>query len=228
MMTTLYNPLSTFIFHFHFHSLPALAFSHSLPYFSSFPTQTSLKTSSDNSSSDNSHPELQVEEIHAEGAPQALEAQALILLEEHHEVRIPKKDEYILRSNFEILSSITLHFQNPATWTINSGEVTLFESVSGRTLTALPAIARELQLFLNVAPSQIVLNGWKYLFASHILWPTVLEGQRMTILVFFNIYCPSAQRDGTMAFQVRQNPIFIYLKKSYSNNKYWEEEFLRV
>jgi hypothetical protein len=37
-----------------------------------------------------------------------------------------------------------------------------------------PGFSRELPLFLGVAPSQIIPSGWRYLFASYILWKQVL------------------------------------------------------
>jgi hypothetical protein len=45
-------------------------------------------------------------------------------------------------------------------------------------------IAWELVLYLGISPSQIAPNAWRYLFASFILWHTVLEA-RMTIAEFF-------------------------------------------
>lgn len=65
------------------------------------------------------------------------------------------------------------------------------------------------------------------LFASFILWHTVLEA-RMTIPEFFNIYRVNYKREGVVEFTVRENPIFIFLSQSYSNNRGWRSEFFRV
>jgi hypothetical protein len=139
-------------------------------------------------------------------------------------------DEYILCNNFDIRSSATLHFQDPATKAINNGEMTLFERMflAGLRLS-FPAIAQELLLLLKVAPSPIVPNvqmGGTSL--PHTLCDQWSLKDKMTIPEFFNIYRPSVQHNWTIAFQVRQNPLFIYLWKSYSNNKYWEEQFFCV
>jgi hypothetical protein len=90
-----------------------------------------------------------------------------------------------------------------------------------------PDIARELVLYLSVSSSQITPNAWRYLFASFILWSTVLEA-RMTIPKFFNVYHVNYKREGVVEFTVQENPIFIYLSPSYSNNQGWRSEFFRV
>jgi hypothetical protein len=167
---------------------------------------------SGSSSEDNAHPELHVvggvQPIG--GAPLAPRAPALIPFERRFKAGTILKDEYILWNNFDIMSSVELHFQDPATRIISRGNICLFKRMflAGLCLP-FPAIARELLLFLGVAPSKILPNGWRYLFAFYILWKTVLGGQRITILEFFNIYSPVVQQDGTIAFQVRQNPLFI-------------------
>jgi hypothetical protein len=90
-----------------------------------------------------------------------------------------------------------------------------------------PDIARELVLYLRVSPSQIPPNAWRYLFTSFILWRTMLEA-RMTIPEFFNIYRVNYKREGVVEFTVRENPIFIFLSQSYSNNRGWRSDFFRV
>lgn len=90
-----------------------------------------------------------------------------------------------------------------------------------------PEIAWELVLYLGVSPSQIAQNAWRYLFASFILWSTVLEA-RMTIPEFFNLYRVNYKREGVVEFTVRENSIFIFLSQSYSNNRGWRSDFFRV
>jgi hypothetical protein len=125
-------------------------------------------------------------------------------------------DEHRLHNNYHIRSFVALHFQDPATQTINGGEVTIFKRMLMAGLRfPFRAIARELLLFLSLAPTQIVPNRWRYVFASFIIWRTVLRAW-MTIPEFFNIYRLFAQCDGMVAFQVRQNPnpIFIFMSSS--------------
>jgi hypothetical protein len=85
-----------------------------------------------------------------------------------------------------------------------------------------PEIARELLVRLGVAPSQIKPNGWRYLFASFVLWRTKLQ-KRMTIDEFLTIYRSGFQRDGTVEFTVRKKPSIIHLAWRYSNKKEWKE-----
>lgn len=149
-----------------------------------------------------------------------------------HETQLKAKvivaDKRRLCHNYDILPSVRLHFQDPATQTINGAEVAIFEKMlMGGLWFPFPAIARELVIFLGVAPTQIVLNAWRYLFASFIRWWTVI-GARMTIPEFFNIYWPAGKRDGTVEFSVRVKPIFIFLAGTYSNNKHWMQHTFRV
>jgi hypothetical protein len=71
-----------------------------------------------------------------------------------------------------------------------------------------PEIAQDFVLFLMVAPSQIMPNAWRYLFASNILWKTVLRSEMRQ------------KSDGTVELSVRHPPILIWLKTGYSNNKF--------
>jgi hypothetical protein len=50
----------------------------------------------------------------------------------------------------------------------------------------------------------------------------------MSVLELFNIYHPTAYCHGMVAFHVRQNPIFIWLRGNYSNNEYWSKGFLYI
>lgn len=78
--------------------------------------------------------------------------------------------------------------------------------------------ARELLVFLRVAPSQIVPNTWRYLFASFISWKNMLR-TRMSIEQFFNIYRLSLGKYGLVETQVRQDPVFIHLDGGKYSNK---------
>jgi hypothetical protein len=91
-----------------------------------------------------------------------------------HEARFVAKvkvaDERHLRHNYDICSSVHLHFQDSATRTINDGEVAIFERMLMVGLRfPFPTIARELVTFLGVTPMRIVSNAWRYLFAFFIL-----------------------------------------------------------
>jgi hypothetical protein len=91
--------------------------------------------------------------------------------------------------SYDILPSVQLSFQNPETKSIDGGDITLFQRMfmAGLRLP-FPEIAWDFVLFLMVAPSQIIPDAWRYLFASYILWKTVLRSE-MSIGKFFNIYC---------------------------------------
>jgi len=105
---------------------------------------------------------------------------------------------------------VKLHFQEPDDLSITGGDVTLTEwmlMVGFR--FPFPAIARELVVQLGVAPSQVKPNGWKYLFASYIIWRIELQ-KRMSIAEFLMIYhadFPSRRHCGIY----RPKEAFIYL-----------------
>jgi hypothetical protein len=154
--------------------------------------------------------------------------QPLVPLDRRGASRIHIGDEFRLRNNYDILPPVLLHFQNLVTLEIQRGDIVIYEKMLTTGLRLpFPDIAREIVLYLGVSPSQIAPNTWRYLFASFILWRTVLEA-RMTIPEFFNIYIVNYKREGVVEFTVRENPIFIFLSQSYSNNRGWRSEFFRV
>jgi hypothetical protein len=53
-----------------------------------------------------------------------------------------------------------------------------------------------------VTPSQILLNSWRYMFASYILWRLVVK-KEMKILQFFNIYRLRQTAEGMIELAVR-------------------------
>jgi hypothetical protein len=152
----------------------------------------------------------------------------LVPLDRRGASKIRIGDEFRLWNNYDLLPLVLLHFQNPVTLEIRGGDIVIYERMllAGLRLPFLE-IVRELILYLGVSPSQIAPNAWRYLFAPFILWRTVLEAQ-MTIPKFFNIYRVNYKREGVVEFTVRENPIFIYLSQSYSNNRGWRSEFFRV
>jgi hypothetical protein len=79
-------------------------------------------------------------------------------------------DEPRLRHNFDIPPEVHLHFKDPQGNFIG-GEVCLVDKMfmAGLRLP-FPAIAREFLEYLQVAPSQIVPNGWRYFLCGiHIM-----------------------------------------------------------
>jgi hypothetical protein len=94
----------------------------------------------------------------------------LIPHEDRFRSLILASEEGHLRRSYNILASVTFHFQEPEQLSIAGGDVTITE----RMLMAgfrfpFSGIARELLVRLEVAPSQVKPNGWRYLFASFIL-----------------------------------------------------------
>jgi hypothetical protein len=95
--------------------------------------------------------------------PQSEGSSSLRQLENREKARLFARHEKFLLYNYDIQPSISLHFQNPETRTIEDGEVTLYKRMfMAGLLLFFPDIARELLIFLGVAPSQIVLNAWRY------------------------------------------------------------------
>jgi hypothetical protein len=109
----------------------------------------------------------------------------LRLLESQEKAKLFARHEKFLRYNYDIQPSVSLHFQNPETRTIEGGEATLYQRMfmAGLRLS-FPDITQELSIFLGVAPSQIIPNTLRYLFASFISWRNML-GTRMSIEQFF-------------------------------------------
>jgi hypothetical protein len=152
----------------------------------------------------------------------------LVPLDRRGASKIRVGDEFRLQNNYDILPSVLLHFQNPVTQEILGGDLVIYERMLLAGLQfPFQNIAWELVLYLGVSQSQITPNAWRYLFASFILWHTVLEA-RMTILEFFNMYQVNYKREGVVEFTVRSNPIFIFLSPNYSNNRGWRSEFFRI
>jgi hypothetical protein len=149
-------------------------------------------------------------------------------LESRVETALFERHEGVLRLNYDIPPTVRMFYQNPRARVIDGGEVTLFERMflAGLRLP-FPEIARDFVLFLMVAPSQIMPNAWRYLFASYILWRLVLK-KEMKILKFLNIYRPRQTSEGMIELFVRHPPIFIKLKSGLTNNKFWVQQFFRV
>jgi hypothetical protein len=91
-------------------------------------------------------------------------------LESRVETALLERHEGVLRQNYDIPPMVRMLYQNPRARVIDGGDVTLFERMfmAGLRLP-FPEIARDFVLFLMVAPSQIMPNVWRYLFASYIL-----------------------------------------------------------
>jgi hypothetical protein len=141
---------------------------------------------------------------------------------------IPVSEEVRLCRSYNIPDSVTFHFQEPSQLSIAGGDVAITERMLMAGFQFLvTGIARELLVQLGVAPSQIKPNGWRYLFASFILWRIKLQ-KRMSVAEFLTIYRAGFRRDGTVEFTVRKKPSFIHLAWRYSNNREWKEQIFRV
>jgi len=149
-------------------------------------------------------------------------------LESRVETALFAKHEGVLRLNYNIPPTVMMFYQTPGAQLIDGGDITLFERMflAGLQLP-FPEIAQDFVLFLMVAPSQVMPNPWRYLFASYILWRVVLK-KEMKILQFFNIYRPQQTSEGMIELCVRHPPVFIKIKSGLTNNKFWEQQFFRV
>jgi hypothetical protein len=149
-------------------------------------------------------------------------------LESRVETALFERHEGVLRLNYDIPPTVRMFYQTPGARLIDGGDIALFERMflAGLRLP-FPEIARDFFLFLMVAPSQIMPNAWRYLFALYILWRLVLK-KEMKILQFLNIYRPRQTLEGMIELFVRHPLIFIKLKSGLTNNKFWEQQFFRV
>jgi hypothetical protein len=149
-------------------------------------------------------------------------------LERRVETALFERHESVLCLNYDIPPTVKMFYQTPGARLIDGGDITLFERMFLAELR-LPflKIARDFVLFLMVAPSQIMPNAWRYLFASYVLWRLVLK-KEMKILQFFNTNRPRQTSEGMIELCIRHPSIFIMLKSGLTNNKFWEQLFFRV
>lgn len=124
-------------------------------------------------------------------------------LESRVETALFAKHEGVLRLNYDIPPIVRMFYQALEARLIDGGDITLFERMflAGLRLP-FSEIARDFVLFLMVAPSQIMPNAWRYLFASYIFWRLVPK-KEMKILQFFNIYRPRQTSEGMIELCVR-------------------------
>jgi hypothetical protein len=128
------------------------------------------------------------------------------------ETTLFERHEGVLRLNYDISPMVRMFYQTPGARVIDGGDITLFERMfmAGLRLPFLE-ITRDFVLFLMVAPSQIMPNAWRYLFASYILWRLVLK-KEMKILQFLNIYRPRQTSEGMIELSVRHPLYSLNLK----------------
>jgi hypothetical protein len=81
-------------------------------------------------------------------------------LENRRVACIFEEHEEVLRQNYDILPTVRMFYQNSETWSINGGNITLFERIfmAGLWLPFLE-ITKDFILFLMVTPSQIMPNA---------------------------------------------------------------------
>ena len=115
--------------------------------------------------------------------------------------------ERILRNNYDIPLSMTLHIPSANFGPVEGpGDICVYKRMfKGRLHFPLPNIARELLCHLQVASYQIMTNGWWFLFACYLLWPTDNPRCTMTIPKFLSIYhpLPSEELPGVVTFTCR-------------------------
>jgi hypothetical protein len=103
----------------------------------------------------------------------------------------------ILRNNYDIPTSMTLHFPSADFGPVEGpANICVYKRMfPGRLHFPLPNITQELLCHLQVASYQIMTNGWWFLFACYLLWPTVNPRRTMTIPKFLSIYHPLPSKE---------------------------------
>jgi hypothetical protein len=132
-------------------------------------------------------------------------------------------DEKVLRHNYDIPPSISLHFLDKSTKMIDRpGDIYVYERMfMVGVLLLFPPIIRELLSFLHVAPRQLMPNGWKYFFSTFLLWPSEFPVETLLVSEFLNIYGPHTYPTSKMVtFMVRGKNQYIEHGSTYSNNKH--------
>jgi hypothetical protein len=163
----------------------------------------------------------------SDGAPVSV-GPNLIPHENRFRSLILASEEGRLRQSYNIPDSVTLHFLEPGQLSIAGGDVAIIEQMLMAGFRfPFTGIAKKLLVPLGVAPSQVKPNGWRYLFASFVLWKIKLQ-KRMSVAEFLTIYKAGFRRDGMVEFTIRKKPSFIHLAWRYSNNREWKEQIFRV
>jgi hypothetical protein len=141
---------------------------------------------------------------------------------------ISASEEGHLRQSYNIPDSVTLHLLEPGQLSIVGGDVAITERIPMAGFRfAFTGIAKELLVLLGVAPSQVKLNRWRYLFVSFILWKIKLQ-KRMSVAEFLTIHRAGFRRDDMVDFIVSKKLSFIHLAWRYSNNREWKEQIFKV
>jgi hypothetical protein len=123
----------------------------------------------------------------------------------------------ILRNNYDIPSSMTLHFPSADFGPVEGpGNICVYKRMfPGRLHFPFPNIAQELLYHLQVASYQSMTNGWWFLFACYLLWPTVNPRRTMTIPKFLSIYHPLPSKEllGVVTFPCQDKLQSLLLAK---------------
>ena len=136
-------------------------------------------------------------------------------------------NEKVICHNYDIPASISLHFPDKSTEMIDGPrDIHVYERIFLAGVHLLfPPIVQELLSSLGIVPGQLMSNGWRYF----LLWPIVFSREIMLIPKFLNIYGPHMYPNSeTVTFMVRGKNQFIELGSTYSNNKYWAEQFFYI
>jgi hypothetical protein len=101
-------------------------------------------------------------------------------------------DEKVLSHNYDIPTSISLHFPDKSTkMIVGLGDICVYECMflAGIRLP-FPPIVQEFLSFLGIVSGQLMPSGWRYFLLTFLLWPIMFLGETMSILKILNIYGP--------------------------------------
>jgi len=108
------------------------------------------------------------------------------------------------------------------------GFTTVFEDtfLAGLRLPLHP-VARDLLIFLGIAPGQLAPNGWRFLMGAIYFWPQYF-GFELTLAEFLWVYRPFGLAGDPGFFSLSARPGKKIIVKAPSNNKGWKNKFFHV
>ena len=133
-----------------------------------------------------------------------------------------------IRKRYDFPMGFSLAVPSEEAHIYRPGFVTLYEDafIAGLRIPLHP-LARDLLIFLGIAPGQLAPNGWRFLIGAIYLWPQRF-GYELTLPELLWIYRPFPLfgEVGFFSLSARQGKKVI--SRCPSNNKGWKKKFFHV
>jgi hypothetical protein len=147
------------------------------------------------------------------------------------ESKLSRADECRVQNECFIPLFILLRFDEKKSGAIvcsDRHEVCVYEAMFrvGFRLPLLPMV-QELLNYLDLAPHQLALNAWRYLFSCMVLWPLALGKERqLTVREFLHLHRVHRNLGGSGVYNIHTRwGKFIILEPRYSSNHGWKTKY---